>query len=178
MGGQYVGSPECGCAMPKIKLSIKHESKYNEDHTSYKAGWIGFHGIASFQVNLFPVPGAEGVYMGEATLVRSMQAQIANRHCTGTASQTEHWSFTATVDSTSHTMKLRFAFFPSDKQGSEECKIGGYVLHYPLDPRLIHNLHEVVLPADDGAAKEETLEDPNGRGTEWMAVKVVAVPAK
>ncbi len=178
MGGKYVGSPKCGCALPKIQLEIKHESMFNTDNPTFKAGRVGFHGIANFRVNLVPMQGMEGRYSGDTTVVRSMQAQIVNKACTGTASQTEHWWFSAEVDQTSGAMELTFGFTASDFSGSSECKVGGHVIRNPLDPYLFHDLNKIVLPADSGATKEETLKEPHGTAQEWLVVKVIAVPGR
>jgi hypothetical protein len=176
MGGNYVGSPECGCAMPKIKLAIEHRSAPNTASAEFRAGWAGFEGIARFELTLIPQEGFAGRYRGEATLVRSMQVQFAARGCRGTASQTEHWWFYAEVDETSATMRLTFGFLESDRRGSAECTTGGYISRPQINPNLFHDLDFIVMPLDRGATKEETLEDPLGTAQEWITVKVVAVP--
>ena len=175
MGGTYIGSPECGCVMPKIKLEIQHRSKYDPAHPSFRAGWVGFEGDVGFEVTLVPQEGFAGRYRGEASLVRSMNVQFAARGCTGTASQTEHWRFDAEVGQTSATMNLRFGFTTSAEAGSAECRGGG---RPQINPRLFHDLDEIEMPLGRGVTKEETLIEANGAAQEWLVVKVLAVPLK
>ena len=161
--------------MPKIKLEIRHRSKCDPAHPSFRAGWVGFEGDVGFEVTLLPQEGFAGRYRGETSLVRSMKVQFAARGCTGTASQTEHWRFFALVDQASATMNLQFGFTTSAESGSAECSGGGSP---QINPRLFHDLEEIEMRLDRGVTKEETLKETNGTAQEWLVVKVVAVPLK
>ncbi len=178
MGGQYVGSPECGCVMPTIRLEVHHRSTYMTNQPSFLSGQVGFEGEADFEVKLALMHAAGGRYRGDTSFVRAMKAQYAAKDCKGTATQRENWWFNATVDQASQTMKLQFGFAATDRQGSGECIRGGHVIRSTLVPRLVHDLNEIVMSADNGATMEVTQKDVTLRAEERMVVKVVAVPLK
>jgi hypothetical protein len=176
VGDGYTASPECGCVMPKIKLQIQHRSEIDPSHIKHRGGWAGFSGDAAFEVTLAPVEQTEGLYWGQASLVRPLRVYWVNKACRGTASQKEHWWFRAEVDEKTNAMTLQFGFTTSDEKGESVCKIGGYVDRAEIYPDMFSDLERLVMPLDSGATKQETLREPTGEAQEWLTVKVIAVP--
>jgi hypothetical protein len=178
LGDGYTASPECGCVMPKLKLQIHHRAMDDPNHSTSRAGQIGFGGELRFEVDLTPIEmdsryqGPLLWYRGAKSLVRQLQVSHARADCSGTASEREDWEFSAELDQESNQMKLHFGFTTSEERGTSVCKVGGSM---DLDPSIFSDLRELVVPLDSGATAQASAKelDGRGRGQEWLTVKVL-----
>ncbi|HUR96392.1 MAG TPA: hypothetical protein VMY76_17570 [Gemmatimonadales bacterium] len=180
LDGHWKDAPDCGCVMPEITLQVQHRSAINPNHTTYRAGNVGFSGDAKFEVTLTAVHDAAGRiwYQGTRSFVRTLQPYFAAQGCQGTASEAEEWLWSAEVDTASLKMKLQWSFTTSEETGKAVCITRGHRSEMALEPSLFggQSLGPMVMPLDSGATKEVTVIEENKTAQEWLTVKVVAVP--
>ena len=181
MGGKYVGDPDCGCVMPRIRLRIQHRSADDTSDQSSKLGYADFAGDVDFEValTLLELEGAELWYRGETSLVRSLQVTFRAPVTRASASQAEEWQFTARIDPATNLMPLMFGMTSSDEQGTVTFPpVDGYVRTLPLRPSIFTGLEELVMPLDSGATKTATLANPQRKALETLRVTVLVAPGK
>jgi hypothetical protein len=173
---QWVGSPECGCVKPKIKLEVHHTtvSEVPNGLPSKEASEV------KFEVDLVAQDEEQrpNMYAGEFSLKRVVQMTLP-KFCKGSASRQERWVFYASFNPETDAMTLWRFLYPEEPKGGIECKHGTGKANtgiFPGTPVSMLGIGEpLVMPADSGSRKE--LNEVDGGDRERLTITVLEVPA-
>ena len=176
--GGWPGDPECGCVMPTIKLRIHHRA---EDDTTDFSPIVDFAGEVTFEVTLTPRsvdPRTGSVsYLGETSLVRTLQVHYTAAVCTGPISESEDWMFITHIEPEATTMNLRFAFRDYNHRANLRCTHRRTRQQFDdegdaLIVALFTQLREIQVPLEIGSTRRESVTETWG-STESIEVTVV-----
>lgn len=152
MGGKYVGPPDCGCVMPKIRLEIHHTE------VSETPGGLPSREAseARFQVKLEAV--GDNTYAGQHNLNRKITMTLP-KGCTSQAARKERWSLRATIDTGTGNITVSRTALADEPTGEIVCRRGGGTARMGIFPGPAVGLlgyGDLVLPPDSGSSKTVT----------------------